>query len=599
MKAVLAKFKHTFSNFHFFYANLRYRVWVLIVLSVLVGLFDGLGLAMFLPLLEVVANPDGDPSGESLGKLGFVVRALNDLGLPLSLTVILMVIFLFFCIKGFFRFCLEYCQAVYQQYFLRKIREESIDYFSIYKYEKFVNADAGRIQNTMGGEVQRVSKAYTNYMNMARSLILVFTYTFMAFIATPEFATLVAVGGMLTNLIFSRFYKATKGISRSFTEGNHLFQGLVIEFVAHFKYLKATGLIEKAGKRLKDQIAIIEYDNRKMGVLNGILVGLREPLMMGVVVGVILIEVNVLGGDLNIILLSILLFYRALTALTTIQTVYNRFLSVSGSLENVQSFISELKEGIETNGQKPFKGLSEGIELIGVGHHYDDQTVLNDINLRIAKNESLAFVGESGSGKTTLMNIIAGLISPKSGKINVNGEGVSVFDLKSFQRKVGYITQEPVIFDDSLFNNVTFWADKNPDNLQRFREALEKAAIWQLVQEMPDKEETKLGNNGIKLSGGQRQRISIARELYKEVDFLLMDEATSALDSETEFEIQENIDALKGSYTIITIAHRLSTIKNADRVVVMNKGQIEIVGTYEELMEGSTSLKRMVELQEL
>ena len=133
--------------------------------------------------------------------------------------------------------------------------------------------------------------------------------------------------------------------------------------------------------------------------------------------------------------------------------------------------------------------------------------------------------------------------------------------------------------------------------MNRFEDALKKAFIYDFVYSQPLQENAMLGNNGINVSGGQKQRLSIARELYKEVDFLFMDEATSALDSETEKEIQENIEKLKGNYTILIIAHRLSTIKNADKIILLNKGSIEEVGTFEELMFTSASFKKMVELQ--
>jgi ABC-type multidrug transport system fused ATPase/permease subunit len=171
--------------------------------------------------------------------------------------------------------------------------------------------------------------------------------------------------------------------------------------------------------------------------------------------------------------------------------------------------------------------------------------------------------------------------------------------MRTFQNRIGYITQEPVIFDDNVFNNVTFWDEKTPENLNRFWEALRKASILDFVESLPEKENAPLGNNGIMASGGQKQRLSIARELYKDIDILIMDEATSALDSETEKAIQENIDALKGQYTIIIIAHRLSTIKNADEIVLMSKGEIIDKGSFSELIGSNETFKRMVNLQEL
>jgi subfamily B ATP-binding cassette protein MsbA len=131
----------------------------------------------------------------------------------------------------------------------------------------------------------------------------------------------------------------------------------------------------------------------------------------------------------------------------------------------------------------------------------------------------------------------------------------------------------------------------------RFEKALHKASIHDFVMSQPLGGDAILGNNGINISGGQKQRISIARELYKEVDFLIMDEATSALDSETEKEIQENIEQLKGQYTILIIAHRLSTIKNADHIVLLNKGSVETTGSFEALMKQSASFQKMVQLQ--
>ena len=152
---------------------------------------------------------------------------------------------------------------------------------------------------------------------------------------------------------------------------------------------------------------------------------------------------------------------------------------------------------------------------------------------------------------------------------------------------------------DTIFNNVTFWAEKTSENLKRYETAVKKAAIDSFINELSMKEETLLGNNGINLSGGQKQRLAIARELYKEVDLLLMDEATSALDGETEAIIQQHIEKLKGSLTIIVIAHRLATIKNADKIVILKDGKIQEVGSYKDLMERSKEFKEMTALQNL
>jgi subfamily B ATP-binding cassette protein MsbA len=216
----------------------------------------------------------------------------------------------------------------------------------------------------------------------------------------------------------------------------------------------------------------------------------------------------------------------------------------------------------------------------------------------LQKNETWAFVGESGSGKTTLVNMIAGLLSPSQGEMWINNFDRKDLKFSDLRKRIGYITQEPVIFNDSIFNNVTFWAEPTEENLARFWQALAMASIDEFVKQLPGDKDSMLGDNGLLISGGQKQRISIARELYKQVEMLILDEATSALDSETERAIQTNIDALKGQYTILMVAHRLSTVRNADVIVMMDKGLVVDMGTFEELQVRNVRFRKMVELQE-
>lgn len=592
--------KKNFSSLAYFYRHLRHRLFLLLGVSILVGLLDGLGLAMFLPLLELVADSGTQATSESMGNLAFLVEGLQAMGLQLTLTVVLLTMLTFFCLKGIAKWLESYLNVIYQQYFIRKIRVENIDALTHYSYQAFVTADAGAIQNTLSGEVGRVAQAYRTYTQMLRQGVLVLSYTGLAFLANPEFAVLVLVGGVLSNFLFNILYKKTKQLSQKYVKSAHRFQGLLIQKVAFFKYLKATGKIQAYAQNLKEMVYEIEDAIRKMGVLNSIMAGVREPMMMTIVVATILVQVSILGGSLATIILSLLFFYRALSSVTGLQTSYNRFLSFSGSITNMKDFVADLKSHQEPDGKTTFAQFAQAITLQNLSFGYKpNDLILRDINLTLHRNETLALVGESGSGKTTLMNVLSGLLQPTSGHLQVDNYDINDLNKTSLQQRIGYITQEPVIFDDTVFNNVAFWAEKSEANLQRFWEALEKASIANFVRTQPDTEDARLGNNGINLSGGQKQRISIARELYKEVDFLFMDEATSALDSETERAIQEKIDQLKGQYTILIIAHRLSTIKNADRVVVLKQGRIDHIGTYEELIAKSVSFKRMVELQEV
>jgi subfamily B ATP-binding cassette protein MsbA len=250
-------------------------------------------------------------------------------------------------------------------------------------------------------------------------------------------------------------------------------------------------------------------------------------------------------------------------------------------------------------GKQTFEGLRQSIEMRSIVFKYGDTVILNSISLTILKNSTIAFVGESGSGKTTLVNTIIKLLNVNSGEILIDGVNINEYNQFTYQKKIGYISQESTVFNDTVFNNITFWADCTPENILKFDKAVLMASINGFIDGLKLKEQTLLGNNGINLSGGQRQRISIARELYKDVEILILDEATSALDSDTENEIQQNIDQLKGKFTIIIIAHRLATIKNADTIYLMDKGRITGQGNFAELTASSLRFKRMVELQEI
>jgi ABC-type multidrug transport system fused ATPase/permease subunit len=241
----------------------------------------------------------------------------------------------------------------------------------------------------------------------------------------------------------------------------------------------------------------------------------------------------------------------------------------------------------------------KNIEIKGLNFAYGNKLVLKDINITINKNETIAFVGESGSGKSTLANLLITLLHPQSGEILLDGVSLFSYNLNTFRSKIGYIAQEPIIFTDTIYNNVTFWADKTEENLKRFWDVIGKVALLPYMAGLEKKEDTLLGDNGMLVSGGQKQRISIARELFKDIEILIMDEATSALDSETENFIQDSINALHGKYTMVIIAHRLSTIKNADKIYLLEEGKVSSEGNFNALISNSATFSRMVSLQNM
>jgi ABC-type multidrug transport system fused ATPase/permease subunit len=591
--------KSNFQSFSYFYGHLKYRIFLSLVVSLFVGTLDGLGLAMFIPLLKMVDTSGSQSAMETdeLGNLSFLVESIESIGISINLFSILLTILIFFSLKGVFKFFQGYLKVVYQQYFIKRIRIGNANLLANYKYSEYVKSNAGRIQNTFTGEVNRVNLSFSSYFMTVQAAVLVGVYVTLAFLSNPQFALLITIGGVCTNFIFKKLYFKTKKKSRLLTEEMHEFQGLLIQKIINFKYLKATSLIFKYVEKLKIKINNIEITQRKIGILNAILQAIREPLTMLIVVIVIIIQVEFLSGKLNLIILSLLFFYRALTFLMSMQSQWNTFLSVSGSLENMEEFTQELKAGQEKFGVVKLNTFKDKISIKDLSFSYNEKNVLSNINFEISKNDTIAIVGESGAGKTTLINILVGLIKPTGGAVYIDSTNYNQIDIRSLQSRVGYITQEPVIFSDTIFNNVTFWAEKNEVNILRFNQAMEDASLTSFLNDLPENKDAYLGNNGINLSGGQKQRISIARELYKDMDILVMDEATSSLDSETEFIIQENIENLIGRYTFIIVAHRLSTIKNANKIILLNGGKIDDMGSFEELMAQSAVFQRMVNFQ--
>lgn len=595
MKKLIKKY---FVNLAYFYQVLGFRVFITFTISLLIGVLDGFGLTMFFPLFGLVAGNKSVPEIDADSKLAFIVDGFNSIGLDLTLSTILIFLVLFFLGKGIARFYGGYYNILMQQFFIKKLRLRMLNAFNKINFKEFIGLDIGKIQNAMTGEVEKLSRAFSMYFATFEQVVLVLVYIGFAFYLDFNFALLVTVGGILTNFIYKAIYKLTKISSLKLSYQSNTYQSQIIQHVQNFKYLKATALLGVYSEKLKKTIEALESSRRKIGKYGSFLVSAREPMMIVIVGIVIMIEVKLMGGSLGSILLSLLFFYRALSALTYLQNCWNKYLEHSGALANVKEFHQEVKESKEANGSVIFNGFQDKIQISDLSYYFKDTRVLNKINLTIHKNEVVGFAGQSGSGKTTLLNILAGLLKVEEGLLMIDGRDSMELDMTTFQKRIGYVTQEPVIFNDTIFNNITFWAEPTKDNIERFKRVLEQTSLCNLIQELPEKENTLLGHNGINISGGQKQRISIARELFKDIDILFLDEATSALDSETESIIQESIDNLKGNLTILIIAHRLSTVKNADKIVLMDKGTILDIAGFDDLRDSNEAFRSMVKLQE-
>ncbi len=595
MKWVKKYIIENFSNFTFFYSILRYRLFVVFALAILGGFLDSIGLTMFLPLLQMA---DGGTSTD-MGNLSFITNGLSAIGIQLTLLKALVILVFVFLLKGIVMYYSGIYRLLTQQILTKKIRMNIINEFPYYPYSEYIKTDLGQIQNIFIGEMNRLLNTYTNYTAMIQGAIMIVIYMVFTFIVDWKFAFLVVIGGIVSNLIFAKINKLTKQRSENISEVNNNFAGTLLQYITHFKYLRATGKILDYRGKVESSIDEIQNEVLHVNLLTNKVSAFREPLLIVIVAIVIGIQVYFIDSPISAIIVSLLFFYRALVGVVSVQSNFNLTVSNQGAINNIMNFYGRMLTFHEQSGTKEILDFKNRIELKNVEFAYNEQIILRNINLILPKNQCIALVGESGSGKTTLANILINLLKPTTGEITI--DDISYKELKSYslQQRIGYITQEPTIFNDTIYNNVSFWAEKTPENLKKFNYVMNKSLLTTLVESLADKEDSVLGNNGINLSGGQRQRISIARELFKEVDILVLDEATSALDSQSEQQIQYNIERLHGNVTLIIIAHRLSTIKNADVIYLIEKGEIIESGNFLELKNKSLTFSRMVELQGL
>ena len=263
--------------------------------------------------------------------------------------------------------------------------------------------------------------------------------------------------------------------------------------------------------------------------------------------------------------------------------------------KSVFDLIDEMPE--DNSSSKPMNTVSGDIKFDKVSFSYDsEKSSLNQIDLTIKNGETVALVGSTGSGKTTLVNLLTRFYEPSSGKISINNEDISSFDLTSYRSNFSYVDQNVRLFNDSISGNIAF-GQKDTMSKETISNAAKISNSSEFIEKLVNKYDSEIGEDGVTLSGGQRQRLSIARAIAKDSPILILDEATSALDSATEKLVQSAINKMQKGRTTIIIAHRLSTIKNADRIIVLRDGEIIEQGTHSELIEASGEYLKLTQQQ--
>jgi ATP-binding cassette, subfamily B, bacterial MsbA len=278
---------------------------------------------------------------------------------------------------------------------------------------------------------------------------------------------------------------------------------------------------------------------------------------------------------------------------------YNSFQQAIGASDEIFKFMDATDDVQEKKRAFVLKGFKEGIRFEDVGFAYESdgetKQVLHGINLTVQPGEVIAFVGPSGAGKSSLVNLIPRFFDVNEGRILIDGHDLRDVTIASLREQIGKVTQETVLFNDTVRNNIAYGQPDVP--MSKVEEAARMALAHDFIVNMPEGYNTKIGEKGTRLSGGERQRLAIARAILKNAPILILDEATSALDMESELYVQAALANLMQDRTVFVIAHRLSTVRRATRIAVIEGGQITEMGTHEELMKHSGTYRRLYDMQ--
>ena len=289
--------------------------------------------------------------------------------------------------------------------------------------------------------------------------------------------------------------------------------------------------------------------------------------------------------------------FMAYTPIRRLAGANNTIQQALSAAERVFGVLDLENEQDRDRGLRELSPITRSLEFRGVTFQYDgtEQPALRDINLSMSAGEVVALVGSSGSGKTTLANLVPRFYEPTRGMILLDGQNTREGTLKSLRRQIGIVSQDTVLFDETVRNNIAY--GKLDAAEHELVEAAQAAYAHDFIQRLPDGYDTVIGENGVKLSGGERQRLAIARAILRDPPILILDEATSSLDSESERIVQLALSNLMRNRTTLVIAHRLSTVQNADRIIVLDRGRIVETGSHEELLRNGGRYQRLHAIQ--
>ena len=572
----------------------RKRAGLLLIMILIMSLLDMAGVASILPFMAVLTNPGLIETNfilNSMFKASSIFGVENNKQFIFALGAL---VFSLLIISLTFKALTSYAQVRFVQMREYTIGKRLIESYLHQPYSWFLSRHSADLGKTILSEVQQlISDGMTPLMELIAKGMVTITLITLLIIVDPILTLIVGLSLSTAYLII--FYFVSKYLNQSGSKrliNNQLRFTTVNEAFGAAKEVKIGGLEQASIKRFSNAAQIYARVQASQRVIAQLPRFILEGIAFGGILLMILYSMSQTGNfnsALPIISLYVFAGYRLMPAVQQIYEAFTQLTFIAPSLDKLYDDLKNLKPFNENQDQDilPF---NKSIILKNIHYNYPNasRTILKDISFNISAKSTVGLVGAPGSGKTTTVDIILGLLEPQKGTLEIDGKIIRKQNSRSWQRSIGYVPQQIFLADDTIAANIAFGLEPKEINQEAVEKASKIANLHEFViDELPRKYQTTIGERGVRLSGGQRQRIGIARALYHNPQLLILDEATSALDNQTEKAVMDAIDNLDKNITIIQIAHRLNTLKKCDKIFLLEKGELKKEAKYDELINAS------------